>query len=61
VVRCFNLKLLNLYVKIDNLRPGRVIRGKQRPLGDVESQHLQDCNPRLCRLRTEGLVHVSKY
>jgi hypothetical protein len=30
VARCFNLKLLNLYVKIDNLRPGRVIRGKQR-------------------------------
>jgi hypothetical protein len=23
---------------------------------DVESRHLQDCNPRLCRLSTDGLA-----
>jgi hypothetical protein len=28
---------------------------------DVESQQLQGCSSRLCQLRTEGLVHVSKY
>jgi hypothetical protein len=28
---------------------------------DVESQHLQGCSPRLCLLRTEGLVPMSKY
>jgi hypothetical protein len=27
----------------------------------VESRHLQRCSPRLCRLRTEWLVPVSKY
>jgi hypothetical protein len=28
---------------------------------DVESRHLQDCSPRLCRLRTDGLTPMSKY
>jgi hypothetical protein len=27
----------------------------------VESRRLQGCNPRLCRLRTDGLIPVSKY
>jgi hypothetical protein len=34
--------------------------GKGRK-SDVESQHLQGCSPLLCRLRTDGLVPVSKY
>jgi hypothetical protein len=28
---------------------------------DVESRHLQGCSPRLCQLRTDGLVPMSKY
>jgi hypothetical protein len=28
---------------------------------DVESRYLQDCSPRLCQLRTDGLVPMSKY
>jgi hypothetical protein len=28
---------------------------------DVESRHLQDCSPRLCRLRTDGLAPANKY
>jgi hypothetical protein len=28
---------------------------------DVASRHLQDCSPRLCRLRTDELASVSKY
>jgi hypothetical protein len=28
---------------------------------DVESRHLQGCNPHLCRLRTDGLALTSKY
>jgi hypothetical protein len=28
---------------------------------DVESRDLQGCIPCLCRLRTDGLIHVSKY
>jgi hypothetical protein len=28
---------------------------------DVESRHLQDSSPHLCRLRTEGLVPMNKY
>jgi hypothetical protein len=41
--------------------------GKWRPLvGKVgewymENRHLQDCIPRLCRLRTDGLAPASKY
>jgi hypothetical protein len=27
----------------------------------VESQHLQDYSPRLCRLKTDGLAPASKY
>jgi hypothetical protein len=27
---------------------------------DVESQHFKGCSPYLCRLRTEGLVPMSK-
>jgi hypothetical protein len=27
----------------------------------MESRHLQDCSPRLCRLRTDGLTPVIKY
>jgi hypothetical protein len=49
---------------LDNLRPGGAFRGKGRQLvGEwyVESQHLQGCSPNLCRLRTDGLVPVSKY
>jgi hypothetical protein len=47
-------------------KSGRAIRGKQRTVGnggesDVQSQHLQGCSPRLCWLRTEGLVPMSKY
>jgi hypothetical protein len=43
------------------------IGGKGRPLvgkvGEwyVKSQCLQDCSPRLCRLRTDGLAPMSKY
>jgi hypothetical protein len=29
--------------------------------GDMESWHLPGCSPYLCRLRTKGLVPVSKY
>jgi hypothetical protein len=52
---------------MDNLRPGGAFRGKGRQLvGKVgewylKSRHLQGCSPRLCRLRTEGLVPLSKY
>jgi hypothetical protein len=28
---------------------------------DMESWYLQGCNPRLCRLRTDGLAPISKY
>jgi hypothetical protein len=27
----------------------------------VESRHLKDCSPRLCRLRTNGFTPMSKY
>jgi hypothetical protein len=51
----------------DNLRPSGAFRGKGRQLVGkvvewyVRSRHLQDCSPRLCRLRTDGLTPVSKY
>jgi hypothetical protein len=34
--------------------------GKSRE-SDVVIRFLQDCSIRLCRLRTEGLISVSKY
>jgi hypothetical protein len=52
---------------LDNLRSGGAFRRKGRQLvgkvGEwyVESQHLQGCSPCLCRLKTDGLTHVSKY
>jgi hypothetical protein len=52
---------------VDNLRPGGAFRGKGRHVVEkvgewyMESRHLKGCSPRLCRLRTDGLTHVSKY
>jgi hypothetical protein len=49
-----------------NWRPGGA-GGKWRQLvgkvGElyVASRYLQGCNPRLCRLRTDGLASASKY
>jgi hypothetical protein len=53
-------------LRFDNLRPDRALKWKveDRQLGgewDVESQHLQGCSLRLCRLSTDGLALVSKY
>jgi hypothetical protein len=31
--RCFTLKLLKVYVEIDNMRPGMAIREKQMTVG----------------------------
>jgi hypothetical protein len=39
---------------------GWLLVGKVREC-DVESQHLQDCCPRLCRFRIDGLAPASKY
>jgi hypothetical protein len=66
VARCFTLKLLEVCVEIDNLRPGGARESGGPSVGkggecDVERWHLQGCSLRLCRLRTEGLVPVSKY
>jgi hypothetical protein len=50
-----------------NWRPSGALRGKWRQLvakvGEwyVASRHLQGCNHRLCRLRTNDLTPVSKY
>jgi hypothetical protein len=50
-----------------NWRPGGALREKRRQLvGKVgewyaASRHLQDCSPRLCWLRTDGLAPVRKY
>jgi hypothetical protein len=50
-----------------NWRPGGATRGKGRQLiGMVGewvcgSRHLQDCSPRLCRLRSVRLAPMSKY
>jgi hypothetical protein len=50
-----------------NWRSGGALRWKVRPSVNkfeewyVASQHLQGCSPRLHRLRTDGLVPVSKY
>jgi hypothetical protein len=50
-----------------NWRSDRVIRGKWRQMVEkvgewyVASRHLQDCSPRLCQLKTDGLAPVSKY
>jgi hypothetical protein len=35
-----------------------VVKGGE---SDVESRHLQDCGPCLCRLRTDGLASASRY
>jgi hypothetical protein len=50
-----------------NCRLDGPLGGKWRPLigkigeCDMESQHLQGCSPRLCRLSTDGLGPASKY
>jgi hypothetical protein len=50
-----------------NWRPGGASRWKGETVSRegrgvyVESRCLQGCSPRLCRLRTDGLVPVSKY
>jgi hypothetical protein len=58
----------NLVIVVVNLRPGRAIRGIS---GTLRREGRGECcgyfeiflcgSPRLCRLRTEGLVPVSKY
>jgi hypothetical protein len=50
-----------------NWRPDGALRWKVKTVGwegrkwYVESRHLQGYSPRLCRLRTDGLAHASKY
>jgi hypothetical protein len=50
-----------------NWRPGGALRKKWRQLVRkvrewyAVSRHLQDCSPRLCLLRTDGLTLMSKY
>jgi hypothetical protein len=52
---------------LDNLRFGRVLRWKVETAGwecrewYMESWHLQDYSPRLCRLRTDELAIANKY
>jgi hypothetical protein len=54
-------------LSFDNLRPSGALGESGGPsLGkvgecDVKTQHLQDCSPRLHRLRSDGLVLVSKH
>jgi hypothetical protein len=52
---------------LDNWRPGGAFSWKVETINwkgrevDVASRHLQGCSLRLCQLRTDELVPMSKY
>jgi hypothetical protein len=67
VIGSYTLILLEVYIGMVNFRPGGPV-GESGGLSvgkggksDVERWHLQDCSPRLYRLRTDGLTPASKY
>jgi hypothetical protein len=61
VVCYFNIQHLGLVDKVWlNWRPEGALRCSGETAG-WESRHLQDCSPRLCRLKIDGLTPVSKY
>jgi hypothetical protein len=65
--RCFTLRCLRFMMRLLTWdRAGSLGESGGPSIGkdgecDMESWHLQDCSPHLCRLRIDGLAPVSKY